>query len=737
MENLTGKQFGQYQLLAPLGQGGMASVYKAYQPSMDRFVAVKILPRQYADDPTFTARFNQEARTLAKLQHPHILPVFDFGESEGYTYLVMPLLQGGTLKEIMTGRPLSLELVNKVIAQIGDALDYAHSRNIVHRDVKPSNILIDERGNCMLADFGIARLLEGTTRLTQSGEALGTPVYMAPEQGQGKAVDARSDIYALGVVLYQMLTGKPPYDAETPAAIIIKHISDPLIPPSALNPSIPESVEAITLKALAKNPDDRFATAALMVKKLQDAVVNELAKKSISEATQQADNAVQQTQKTSKIRLVWSAIALVITALIVIIVLWSLGNTSAKTLLNVPLDSEQGISTTATENGNKVAEQATLPHFAHGDEVKTVQPKEEPTRQMQVTSLDPVIMPTYTATPSLAQLGITNVSNNPGRSVGPEIAVDAQGFTHIVWQDDYNPDERGYYHVAISPDGTWNDPQPLTEGYRYPDYLELIHNTQGQVCATFGAFSSTTRSLNYLTCFEGVPASTPQAITNKSLYNLQIQYSPQGKMEFVFNDTVGGDIYFDSDNNRISDGYKGTFDPHFLIDGKGYYHVLWRSSGNPDNIAHRYSKDDGETWSDIKYVPIEEKFYPKFNVTLNGADEIVLIVETYADDLLFYKWSEDNDWQTYSLNFPKISGGRFINMISDRNGLIHIAWDSSEGIVNYYQLDENTWNQAATIPVEYTDIESIKMAVDQKNKIHLVWNTKKDNNDVYHLVLPE
>jgi serine/threonine protein kinase len=276
MEDLTGKQLGPYRVVAPLGKGGMATVFKAYQPSMDRYVALKVLPRHLAEeDPQFTLRFQQEGRVLAQLQNPHILPVFDFGEAEGYTYLVMPLVSGGTLADRLAGQPLPLSQVRSIISQLGDALDYAHSRGVVHRDVKPSNVLMDERGNALLSDFGIAKLVEGTQHFTQTGGIVGTPAYMAPEQGLGLKVDRRCDIYALGIILYQLVTGRVPFEAETPMAVLLKHINDPLPPPRALNPALPEAVERIILKALAKNPDDRFATAGDLTHALQAAVSGE------------------------------------------------------------------------------------------------------------------------------------------------------------------------------------------------------------------------------------------------------------------------------------------------------------------------------------------------------------------------------------------------------------------------------------------------------------------------------
>lgn len=270
MEDLTGKQLGPYQIVSPLGEGGMAAVFKAYQASMDRYVALKVLPRHFASDPEFIGRFSQEAKVIANLQHPHILPVHDFGEADGYTYLAMRFIEGGTLTDwLKDNGPLAIEKIRSIIAQVGGALDYAHAQGVIHRDIKPSNVLVDPWGNCLLTDFGLAKMAASTSNLTQTGGILGTPAYMSPEQGLGKKIDHRSDIYSLGVVLYQMAIGRLPYQAETPMAIVIKHIHDPLPPPSQFKPDIAEGIERVILKSLAKAPEDRFATAGEMVKALQ------------------------------------------------------------------------------------------------------------------------------------------------------------------------------------------------------------------------------------------------------------------------------------------------------------------------------------------------------------------------------------------------------------------------------------------------------------------------------------
>jgi len=264
MNNLPpGQMLGPYRIINQIGEGGMATVYKAYQPSMDRNVAIKVLPGRLAESREFTRRFQQEARTIARLEHAHILPVFDYGESDGVSYFVMRYLEAGTLKDRMTtGRPLPLNEIDRIFTQLASALSYAHSHGVIHRDLKPANVLIDSQGNLFLTDFGIAKILESaSTRLTETDAIMGTPAYISPEQAQAQTVDQRSDIYSLGIILYEMVTGRVPFIADTPLAVILKHVNDPMPLPSSIKADIPEAMERVLLKALAKNPNDRFATA--------------------------------------------------------------------------------------------------------------------------------------------------------------------------------------------------------------------------------------------------------------------------------------------------------------------------------------------------------------------------------------------------------------------------------------------------------------------------------------------
>lgn len=270
MTLVPGTALGRYQVIEPLGSGGMATVYKAYQPSLEREVALKVLRPGFADDPEFLARFQREARAIAKLRHPHIVQVFDFEQVEGRYLLAMEYLEGGTLKDrLAEGAPLPPAEVARIVSEVAEALAYGHARGIVHRDIKPSNVMLADGGRAVVTDFGIAKIIGGEGQ-TQTGVGMGTPEYMAPEQGLGSAVDGRADIYALGAMAYELLTGRVPFTADTPLAVVLAHVRDPLPLPSRLNPAISAATERALLKALAKDPAQRFASAPDFAAALRD-----------------------------------------------------------------------------------------------------------------------------------------------------------------------------------------------------------------------------------------------------------------------------------------------------------------------------------------------------------------------------------------------------------------------------------------------------------------------------------
>ena len=276
MEGLIGRTIGRYRITEHLGRGGMAEVYKAFQSSLDRYVAIKIMHAFLADDKDFQVRFEREAKFIATLRHPNIVQVYDFVVENGQYYMVMEFIDGVTLRsmlEMMHERDewVTLDDAVTIVLSVGSALRYAHERGMLHRDVKPANVMITRDGHVILTDFGIAKILSATN-LTASGAMVGTPSYMSPELGMGQAGDERSDIYSLGVMLYQLAVGRLPYDADTPLAVVLKHINEPLPVPRALKPDLPEGVERVIVKALAKNPDDRYQTVAEMTADLKRAM---------------------------------------------------------------------------------------------------------------------------------------------------------------------------------------------------------------------------------------------------------------------------------------------------------------------------------------------------------------------------------------------------------------------------------------------------------------------------------
>ncbi len=266
----AGFALGQYRIVARIGRGGMATVYKAHHSALDRNVAIKVLPDFFAEDEVYRERFLQEARSVARLKHPNILNVFDFGQEHGITYLVLELVEGGTLAERI-GRPMDLEEVVKILRPIASALDHAHAQGVVHRDIKPSNILIHRDGTPVLADFGLAKMADSVRRLTATGTVMGTPEYMSPEQGSGEPIGPASDRYSLAVVAYEMLTGRVPFQADTPAAVLLSHINKAVPPTRELAGELSGHIEDALRKALAKVPLERFDTATQFVAALTPA----------------------------------------------------------------------------------------------------------------------------------------------------------------------------------------------------------------------------------------------------------------------------------------------------------------------------------------------------------------------------------------------------------------------------------------------------------------------------------
>src|ERR687897_3107268 len=251
---------GRYRVLRRLGAGGMAEVYLAEDSQLGRQVALKLLHRRFAEDGDFVERFRREASAAAGLQHPNVVQVFDRGEWDGTYYIAMEFLPGRSLKQVVQDHgALEPTLAADLAIQILTAARFAHRRGIVHRDIKPHNVIVDDEGRAKVTDFGIARA--GASDMTETGSVMGTAQYLSPEQAQGHPVDARSDLYSIGIVLYELLTGAPPFDADSPVTIALKQISEEPLPPRQRNPAVPPALDAVVLRALRKDPAERFQDA--------------------------------------------------------------------------------------------------------------------------------------------------------------------------------------------------------------------------------------------------------------------------------------------------------------------------------------------------------------------------------------------------------------------------------------------------------------------------------------------
>jgi serine/threonine-protein kinase len=272
MTEMSGRQIGQYELMDRLGRGGMAEVFRARQITVNRQVAIKVVIPEIAQTPEFINRFKREAEIVANLSHPHILKLFDYGTQDGLLYLVMELQPGGNLADLIRKAPLPLDKAITLIGQIAGALDSAHAQGIIHRDLKPQNVLLDKQGNAYLADFGIAKMMQADmTNFTNTGATMGTPAYMAPEQWEGSTIDARTDIYALGIMAYEMLSGEVPFKAETPASMMYAHLQATPPPLRREGSNLPALVDEVLRGALAKRPEDRYPSATTFAEALRAA----------------------------------------------------------------------------------------------------------------------------------------------------------------------------------------------------------------------------------------------------------------------------------------------------------------------------------------------------------------------------------------------------------------------------------------------------------------------------------
>ena len=269
---LIGKTVNGYEIVSQVGQGGMATVFLARQRSMNRNVALKFLPGVFVNDDTYLQRFEREVKIVSQLEHRNIVPVYDYGEFDGQPYIAMRYMPAGSVEELLAEGRIPLPRVLSIVEQVAAALDYAHQQGILHRDLKPSNILLDDGGGVFITDFGIARILsEGSNNITTQG-VVGTPSYMSPEQAQAEPMDGRSDVYSLGVMLFELVSGRRPFESDTPYSIAVMHVTMPPPSPREFKPTVSIALEAVILRALRKRAVERFGSAGELAQALGLAV---------------------------------------------------------------------------------------------------------------------------------------------------------------------------------------------------------------------------------------------------------------------------------------------------------------------------------------------------------------------------------------------------------------------------------------------------------------------------------
>ena len=584
--DLIGRRLGTYDILEEIGRGGMAVVYRAYQRSLNRHVAIKVLAPQLSFDQQFVERFQREARAAARLQHPNIVVIHDVAHQQGVYYLVMELVEGRTLKQLIQERgSLSPKQAARIVEQVASALDYAHQQGLVHRDIKPANIFVGKDDRTTLADFGIAKAASETQHLTRTGMLIGTPEYMSPEQAEGGTVDYRTDLYALGIVLYQMLAGRAPFQSTTPHATLHAVIYEPPPPLRQLRPNLSPAVESVVMRSIAKQPTQRYQAGREMVAALKAALAGQTTGAITAPpprpiAPQPA--AAPAARKRSPI--VWIVAALVVLVLLIsVAVLLLLNGDGGKEDLppSVTVIVSHKTATQAPSSTATAAAPTREPDATATSDSTALPPPTEP--RPSATPIPPTDTPPPTAPP--AHFGRLAFSSN--RDGNPEIyLLNLESGTPVRltqnnandWLPDWSPDgttitftsyRTGSYDLwAMRADGSGQSPLVATGSW--DDYPRWAPDGQRLSLST----TAETQGVPNSEIFVRRPNGSLQQVTQSTAEDQWADWSPDGRIVYTegYKDSSDWDIYI-----MNADGSGRT---PWLDDGNCDVQPTWSPDGN-------------------------------------------------------------------------------------------------------------------------------------------------------------
>jgi hypothetical protein len=720
------EKIARYEIRREIGRGGMATVYLAHDPNFDRDVAIKALPHALLHDPTFRARFNREAHTIASLEHPAIVPVYDFGEDNGQPYLVMRYMKGGSLLSRIRSGPIPAAETAKILVRLSSALDAAHAKGIVHRDLKPGNILFDEYGEAYLSDFGIAQLSETTTALTGS-LILGTPTYMSPEQIRGeKKLDGRSDIYALGVMVFEMITGEAPFQADSPMQMMMQHLSTPPPQISETDSRFPPGANAILERALAKEPDQRYSKAAEFGQAFLDIStgkhpISERIAAAAQTAGAQAlprEAASRQGQKKAQpFYTEWmsglkknprrwtpwiTAIAVIAACLCLsvggggtILALTGWGNA----LLGIPAASAATATPTATASPTTTV---------------TLTPTPTPTAEES------------TPTPSATQPKPGEpllMTDGMGISSHPKVAIDSKGVVHVFWMDNTNEMRGKLYHRELPPNGTWTDPECVSCLVGEPKYVfdyQIASQRNGQVCVGF-AWQPESTYVESVFCYRGSgPGESEEIPMQAKETAARMDTEPSGNLVFAFL----ADNSIRIEDQTVTDGSLDMLEPVFGIDSKGGYHLAWIRNSQTPVLVYRYSADQGASWSAPKELAVEGIDEHTSLILFDGPNgEMHLLID---EVLTYYTMRWEGNWsKALALSEDLISFGfTFLAESGGQVSLLSLGYESLKEGIWIFRGEETSggWSQPILLSkVQVMTGLGISAARGADNSLHVVY----------------